>query len=113
MEALGQYTVAQKIVPKKSKLCSLHGIDNEEIKRENALFGRTCSMPEEIKLWKQEDPNVGMTPELQHKLNILDSALEDNQDEELGHYLIEKILGMSDEPESIKIIEDFEAKYFN
>jgi hypothetical protein len=111
MEALGIQTVQQKIVTKKSKLCSLHGIDNEEIKRENALFGRTCPMPVEIIPYRKEDPNDGMTPELQAKLWLLDKALEDINDEELGHYLVEKMLGSPDEPESIKIIEEFEAKY--
>jgi hypothetical protein len=87
------------------------GEENTEFAREKALWGRTCEeptpMPERIKY----NPDEGMTPELQSKLWLLDNALEEIKDEELGHYLIEKILGFDDDPDSQRVIEAFENKY--
>lgn len=105
-----------KITPVRSKVSRLINFDDQskqETKRIQALYGRTCPYEEPIKQWNIEDPNEGMTPELERKLEILDKALEGNKDEEYGHYLIEKLLGFDDEPDSIKFIEEFEAKYFN
>ena len=110
IELIGKIRPSSKQTTKK-----LYSVDTGfgEMKRDKALWGRTCPEPETIKSWKQEDSNEGMTPELESKLWLLDQALKEVDDEEYGHYLVEKVLGMADEPESIRYIEEFEAKYLS